>query len=84
MLSNEDRQIHELTASGRAYLEYYRVTGGEAFGYSIGMPVKAMELIEELGGIEAMYKECIRRGICWEELLDWNGHSDEMKPYKKE
>lgn len=33
---------------------------------------------EKYGGIAKMYRECIRRGIAWEELLQWDGHSDEI------
>lgn len=51
--------------------EYKRVTGGKEpiglmvpFGYPPG--------VEEMGGPEAVYDECIRQGRTWEDLLDWN------------
>lgn len=77
-LSEEDIEIFKLTAIGRAYLEYNEKIGGKAFGYSVGMPVKAVEVIDQLGGLAEMYGECIRREITWEELLQWDGHSDEL------
>lgn len=71
-----DKEIYNLTEDGRAYLKYNEVIGGDPFGFIVGMPVEADP--ELYGGIAGMYKECIRREITWEELLQWNGHSDEM------
>lgn len=73
-----DRECFSLSEVGRAYLEYNDKVGGEPFGYCVGMPVEPMDKIKELGGIAAMYQECIRLGKTWEELLGWDGHSDEM------
>lgn len=51
--------------------KYKKVTGGEEpiglmvpFGYPPG--------VEERGGVEAVYKECIRKKITWEDLLDFH------------
>lgn len=76
-ISREDRKIYELSPVGRAYLEYNDAIGGEPFGFTIGMP--AIDL-DQWGGIEGMYRECIRRGITWQELTGWDGHSDELPP----
>lgn len=59
-----------------SYLDYNREVGGEAFGFTTGMPIEVDP--EKYGGIAKMYRECIRRGIAWEELLQWDGHSDEI------
>ena len=71
-----DREIYNLTGEGRAYLQYNEVIGGDPFGFTVGMPVEADP--ELYGGIAGMYQECIRREITWEELLQWDGHSDEL------
>ena len=71
-----DREIYNLTEEGRAYLQYNEVIGGDSFGFTVGMPVEADP--ELYGGIAGMYQECIRREITWEELLQWDGHSDEL------
>ena len=71
-----DREIYNLTEEGRVYLQYNEVIGGDPFGFTVGMPVEADP--ELYGGIAGMYQECIRREITWEELLQWDGHSDEL------
>lgn len=58
------------------YIDYNREVGGEPFGFTTGMPVEADP--DKYGGISEMYRECIRRGVAWEELLQWDGHSDEL------
>ena len=77
-ISDEDRTLYNLSESGKAYLEYNRVIGGDPFGYAVGMPVGVYDLVESLGGIAGLYKECIKQGKAWEELLNWDGHSDEL------
>lgn len=54
--------------------EYKRVTGGEEplglmvpFGYPNG--------VEERGGVDAVYRECIEKKVTWEDLL--NFHPDD-------
>jgi hypothetical protein len=71
-----DKQLFEMSEEGRSYLDYNNTIGGEPFGYTIGMPAGADP--ELYGGIAGMYRECIRRKITWEELLQWDGHSDEL------
>ena len=56
-----------------AYLEYKEKIGGEPIGYTV--PYGYPSGVEERGGVIAIYKECIKRGITWEELLDYE--SDE-------
>lgn len=55
--------------------EYQKATGGEEplgyivpFGYPSG--------VEEHGGVEAVYKECIKKKVTWEKLLNWNPPDD--------
>lgn len=71
-----DKKLYSMHEIGKAYLEYNHVIGGEPFGYTVGMPVSADP--EIYGGVAGMYNECVKRGITWEELLQWSGHSDEL------
>lgn len=55
----------------KKFKEYKRVTGGKEplglmvpFGYPDG--------VEERGGVEAVYDECIAKKITWEDLLDFH------------
>lgn len=57
------------------FAKYKRVTGGQEpigltvpFGYPPG--------VEERGGPEEVYKECIKKKVTWEELLGWNPPKD--------
>ena len=70
-ISGADPQSIEVS-----YIDYNREVGGEPFGFTTGMPVEADP--DKYGGISEMYRECIRRGVAWEELLQWDGHSDEL------
>lgn len=53
-----------------AYQEYKKKVGGEPIGLIIpfGYPLG----VEEKGGVIAVYKECIKKGVTWEELLNYN------------
>lgn len=73
--SREAQEIFSLSEDGIAYLEYNQKVGGSPFGCTVGMPVVNLE---QYGGLSGMYRECIKRGISWEELLQWDGHSDEL------
>lgn len=53
------------------FKEYKRVTGGEdplglivPFGYPDG--------VEERGGVDAVYRECIEKKVTWEDLLNYH------------
>lgn len=59
------------------FKEYRMATGGKEpiglmvpFGYPPG--------VEERGGVVAVYDECIKKGITWEDLLDWHPPKDVM------
>ncbi len=66
-----------MDAEEKKFQEYQTATGGEEplglmvpFGYPPG--------VEERGGVIAVYDECIKRGITWEELLGWNPPPDAL------
>ena len=59
---------------GRKYLEYNEKVGGEPIGLII--PIGYPNGVEEMGGVIAVYEECIRRGITWEDLLDFHIPND--------
>lgn len=57
------------------FKEYKRVTGGEdplglivPFGYPDG--------VEERGGVDAVYRECIEKKVTWEDLLNYHHPKD--------
>lgn len=59
----------------KKFKEYQKATGGKnplglmvPFGYPNG--------VKERGGVEAVYEECIRKGITWEDLLDFHPPED--------
>lgn len=53
-----------------AYREYKKKMGGEPIGLII--PFGYPPGVEEKGGVIAVYKECIKKGVTWEELLNYN------------
>jgi len=59
---------------GRKYLEYNEKVGGEPLGLTV--PVGYPPGVEEMGGVIAVYEECIRRGIRWEDLLGYHPPKD--------
>lgn len=61
------REYYEKSEEGRAYLAYYDVTGGGEIGYM--QPTGYPDGVEQMGGPTAVYRECVKRGITWEELL---------------
>lgn len=54
---------------GKAYLKYNDAVGGEPIGLTVsfGYP----DGVEKMGGVIAVYEECIKQGITWEELLHY-------------
>ena len=67
-------EMFEETEEGKKYLEYNNQVGGEPlapivpFGYPDGF--------ERYGSVVAVYDECIKREITWEELLEFNPPDD--------
>ena len=62
------------TEEGRKYLEYNDRVGGDPIGLMVpfGYPAGVVEMGDEI----AVYEECIKRGITWEDLLDFNPPED--------
>ena len=60
-------EMYKTSEEGRAYLEYNDKIGGEPIG--LMMPDGYPKGVKEHGGVIAVYKECIEKGITWEELL---------------
>ena len=65
-----DIELFRETDEGRKYLEYNEKVGGDPIGLMI--PIGYPAGVEEMGGVIAVYEECIRRGITWEDLLDFH------------
>lgn len=73
-LSRYEIEQHEKTKEGRAYLEYNEKVGGEPIGLTI--PFGYPEGVKEKGGVVKVYQECIRKGVTWEELLNYEEDPD--------
>ncbi len=72
--------INSSSPIGKAYLEYYERIGGDLFGCTVGMPVEVYEAVyERYGGEIGLYKECIKQGKSWQELLGTSGKWDEIQ-----
>ena len=69
------KELYQLDDEGRAYLEYNDKVGGEPIGLT--MPFGYPKGVEELGGVIAVYRECIRHSMTWQELLDVHDQIDE-------
>lgn len=64
-----DIELFKMDKEGQKYLEYNDKVGGEPIGLIV--PFGYPEGVEKMGGVIAVYDECIKRGITWEELLDY-------------
>lgn len=53
-------QLHD---EGRAYLEYNEKVGGEPIGLTV--PFGYPKGVEELGGVIAVYQQCIKQKVTW-------------------
>ncbi len=69
-----DLKYFNETEEGRKYLEYNDKVGGEPIGLMV--PFGYPKGVEEMGGVIAVYDECIKRGITWEDLLDFHPPKD--------
>jgi hypothetical protein len=69
IIDKDNRELIARTEEGRAYIEYNNKVGGEPIGLCV--PYGYPKGVEKLGGVIAVYEECIRQGKTWEELLDF-------------
>jgi hypothetical protein len=69
-----DLKYFKETEEGRKYLEYNDKVGGEPIGLIV--PFGYPDGVEEMGGVIAVYDECIKQGITWEDLLDFHPPED--------
>ena len=58
------------TEEGRKYLEYNDKVGGEPIGLIV--PFGYPDGVKEMGGVIAVYEECIKQGRTWEDLLGYH------------
>ena len=65
-----DVQLFKGTPEGKKYLEYNEKVGGEPIGLTV--PFGYPQGVEEMGGVIAVYEECIKQGVTWEDLLDFH------------
>lgn len=69
-----DIKLFKMDKEGQKYLEYNDKVGGEPIG--LIMPFGYPEGVEEMGGVIAVYDECIKQGKTWEDLLDYHPPED--------
>ena len=69
-----DLKYFKETKEGRKYLEYNDKVGGEPIGLIV--PFGYPKGVEDMGGVIAVYEECIKQGITWEDLLDYHPPED--------
>lgn len=62
------------TEEGKKYLEYNDKVGGEPLGLIV--PFGYPDGFERYGTVIVVYDECIKRGITWEELLEYHPPDD--------
>jgi hypothetical protein len=73
--SKSDIELFKMDDEGRKYLEYNDKVGGEPIGLTV--PFGYPKGVQEMGGVIAVYDECIKRKITWEELLDYKKPPDD-------
>jgi hypothetical protein len=69
-----DLKYFNESEEGRKYLEYNDEVGGEPIGLIV--PFGYPDGVDEMGGVIAVYEECIKQGITWEKLLNYNPPED--------
>lgn len=62
-------ELLNMDDEGQAYLKYNDLIGGEPIGLTV--PFGYPDGVENMGGVVAVYDECIRQGMTWEELLNY-------------
>lgn len=78
--AREDGSMFEIRDK---YLE--TVPGADAFICIVGPWRWHKDLIESHGGEYAVYEECIRRNVTWEELVNVKQHTEKiMKGFRKQ
>lgn len=72
----EDYILEDLleTEEGRLFVEYNKLTGGDPIGLIV--PFGYPNGVEKMGGVEAVYKKCIEKGVTWQELLNYKVPED--------
>ena len=70
-LSKVDKQLLNATPEGKAYIEYNEQIGGDAIGLEVpwGYPPCIEDYLDTGHTLEDLYRECIEKGVCWEELF---------------
>lgn len=63
----EQIELYMMDEEGRSYLEYNDKIGGEPLGLVV--PYGYPDGVDDLGGVVAVYQECIKQNKTWEELL---------------
>lgn len=71
ILDQVDKEILRNSPEGRAYVEYNERIGGDNLGLNVpwGYPSRVQKYLDEGHTVEEIYRECLRKGISWEEMF---------------
>lgn len=75
-LSKPQIELFNMDDEAKAYLKYNDLIGGEPIGLTV--PFGYPDGVESIGGVVAVYDECIKQGKTWEELLNYEEPPDEV------
>lgn len=71
-LDKTDKEFLKQSPEGRAYVEYNEQIGGDNLGLNVpwGYPPRVQRYLDEGHTLEEIYRECIYKGISWEEMFN--------------
>lgn len=75
-LSRGQIELFNMDDEGKAYLKYNDLIGGDPIGLTV--PFGYPDGVESMGGVVAIYDECIKQGKIWEELLNYKEPLDKV------
>lgn len=71
-LDKIDKELLKQSPEGKAYVEYNERIGGDKLGLNVpwGYPPRVQRYLDEGHTLEEIYRECIYKGISWEEMFN--------------
>ncbi|MDE7244997.1 MAG: hypothetical protein K2O18_13630 [Oscillospiraceae bacterium] len=75
-LTDRERELLE-TPEDRAYQKYREAIGGDPAPIGLQVPGGYPPGVAEMGGVVAVYEDCVKQGCTWEELLDYQAPEDD-------
>ena len=75
-LTNAQIEMYQMDEEGRSYLEYNDKVGGDPLGLVV--PYGYPDGVDDLGGVIAVYQECIKQHKTWKNLLGCPSYEKDM------